>query len=92
MQYINHVISNEENKKLSKLREEAKIKKMVFELNAESSCGPDGFSGCFYQHCWDIVGPDMIKVVQTFYQCDTLPKSITHNNLVLLPKKDVIQV
>ncbi|KAG5626762.1 hypothetical protein H5410_011980 [Solanum commersonii] len=55
------------------------------------ACGPHGFTGCFYQTCWDIVGPDIIKVVHAFYQGSTLPKSITHTNLALLPKKDVVQ-
>ncbi|KAG5610592.1 hypothetical protein H5410_021873 [Solanum commersonii] len=38
------------------------ITRIVFELNAESSCGPDGFYGCFYHNCCDTVGSDVIKV------------------------------
>ncbi|KAH0666513.1 hypothetical protein KY285_027719 [Solanum tuberosum] len=41
-----------ENDILTKLPDEVEIKRVVFELNAESSSGPDGFSGCFYQNCW----------------------------------------
>ncbi|XP_015160507.1 uncharacterized protein [Solanum tuberosum] len=55
---VDHVITHEENEEMAQLPNEAEIRNVVFELNAESSCGPDGFSGCFYQHCWDIVGPD----------------------------------
>ncbi|KAK6773729.1 hypothetical protein RDI58_028967 [Solanum bulbocastanum] len=41
---------------------EDEIKKVVFDLNAESSCGPDGFTGSFYQKCWSIVGEDVVKM------------------------------
>lgn len=61
---------------------------VVFSLNSESACGPDGLSGRFYQTCWDIVSPDVIRMVLDFYESDTLPKSITYTNLVLIPKKD----
>ncbi|XP_060216553.1 uncharacterized protein LOC132644029 [Lycium barbarum] len=41
--------------------------------------------------CWNIVGIDVYKVVKAFYEGHTLPKSVTHTNLVLLPKKGVVQ-
>lgn len=62
LMHINPVISQKENDILTKLPDEAEIKRVVFELNAESFCGPNGFSGCFYQNCWDTVGSDVIKV------------------------------
>ncbi|XP_070029807.1 uncharacterized protein LOC142170174 [Nicotiana tabacum] len=36
-----------------------KVKKAVLGLNGESAGGPDGFIGCFYQFCWDIIGDDI---------------------------------
>lgn len=63
---------------------------MVFELNPKSSYGHTVLSGCSYQTCWNIVGQDLINVVHAFFQRATLPKSITHTNFVLIPKKDVI--
>ena len=47
-----------------------------------------GLSGAFYQHCWDILGNNIFKMVQDFIICNSLPKSITHTNLVVLPKKE----
>ncbi|XP_060211916.1 uncharacterized protein LOC132639487 [Lycium barbarum] len=41
--------------------------------------------------CWDIIGLDVYKMVVAFFQGHTLPKSVTHTNLVLLPKKELIQ-
>lgn len=40
--------------------------------------------------CWDIVGEDNVKVVNAFVDGVTLPKSITHTNLVLLPRKEKV--
>ncbi|XP_060182380.1 uncharacterized protein LOC132612050 [Lycium barbarum] len=63
----------------------------VFELNGDSSCGPDGFSGIFYQKCWEVIKADVYSVVKAFFEGQTLPKSITHTHLVLLPKKNVVE-
>ncbi|XP_060190654.1 uncharacterized protein LOC132619919 [Lycium barbarum] len=59
-------------------------------LLAEEACR-------FYQQqfsqevCWDIVGADVYNLVKAFFNGQTLPKSITHTNLVLLPKKNNIE-
>lgn len=45
----------------------------------------------FYQQCWEIVGDDVHAVVLTFFDGDELPKSITHSNLVLIPKKQTVE-
>ena len=47
-----------------------------------------GLSGAFYQHCWDILGKNIFKMVQDFFICNSLPKSKTHTNLVVLPKRE----
>ncbi|WMV19415.1 hypothetical protein MTR67_012800 [Solanum verrucosum] len=67
------------------------VKKVVFRLNGDSSSGPDGLTGRFFQVCWDIVGYDIIRMVQEFFAGNTLPKSITHTNSTLIPKKDNVQ-
>ncbi|XP_059310123.1 uncharacterized protein LOC132061298 [Lycium ferocissimum] len=61
----------------------------VFNLNGTSASGSDGFSGKFYQSCWDIIRVDVYRMVVEFFKGQTLPKSITHTNLVLLPKKEM---
>lgn len=88
LHFINPQISQEDNALLNNAEE---IKKVVFELNPNSACGPNGLTGCFYQNYWDIVGADIVKVVIAFFDGSSLPKSITHTNMVLLPKKDLIQ-
>ncbi|XP_059310998.1 uncharacterized protein LOC132062440 [Lycium ferocissimum] len=73
------------------IAQEDEFKKAAFDLKSESACGPDGLSGSFYQACWNIGRMDVYKVVKAFYKGHTLPKSVTHTNLVLLPKKEVVQ-
>ncbi|XP_019266859.1 PREDICTED: uncharacterized protein LOC109244255 [Nicotiana attenuata] len=75
------------NMELSRLPTFEEVKGAVFELSGESAGGPGGFTGLFYQSCWDIVGRDIHNMVMHFYGGATHPKSITHTNLVLLPKK-----
>ncbi|XP_070057285.1 uncharacterized protein [Nicotiana tomentosiformis] len=67
------------------------VKNAVFALSGDSASGPDGFIGLFYQHCWEIIGEDIFRLLQEFYVGATLPESITHTNLVLLPKKTPVQ-
>lgn len=82
------MITVETNDQLCKIPEILEVRKVIFELNDRSASGTDGLPGQFYQTCWEIVGEDVFKVVQATFQGHTLPRSITHTNLVLLPKKE----
>lgn len=64
------------------------IKQVVFKLNGNSSTGPDGLTGRFYQVCWNIIGGDIRRLAVYFFQGNILPKYIRNTNLVLIPKKD----
>lgn len=61
------VVSEEQNTILVAVPSIAEIKEVVFSLQRSSSPGPDGFSGVFFTHCWEIAGPDVIKVVYHFF-------------------------
>lgn len=53
-----------ENIDLTKLPSVEEIERVVFSIDASSTApGPDGFSGSFYQHCWEIVKEDVILVM-----------------------------
>lgn len=67
------------------------VRKVVFLMNGDSPCGPDGFPGTFYQHCWEIVGEDVTRMVRAFFCGFSLPRFITHTNLVLIPKKEIVK-
>lgn len=85
------IVTLEQNLELCKYPIIGEVKDAVFALSGDSASGPDGFTGLFYQTCWDIVGEDIYMLLQEFYGGAALPKSITHTNLVLLPTKPQVQ-
>ncbi|XP_060170379.1 uncharacterized protein LOC132601294 [Lycium barbarum] len=91
LKHIPRLVSDECNGQLWGLPTFEEVKRAVFELKGDSACGPDRLSGTFYHACWDVVGMDVFRLVKAFYEGHTLPKSITHTNLVLFPKKPLVQ-
>lgn len=66
IQNIPSLITPEQNEFLIKNPiEEAKA--AVFGLNGDNTSGPGGFSGLFYQSCWDIIGKDVTRMVTDFF-------------------------
>ncbi|XP_059290814.1 uncharacterized protein LOC132044342 [Lycium ferocissimum] len=90
LDFIPERINEEQNHLLCAMPIIEEVKNDVFQLSGDSACGPDGFSSVFYKKCWNIVGADVYNVIKSFYEGQTLPKSVTHTNLVLLPKKAII--
>ncbi|XP_060183014.1 uncharacterized protein LOC132612965 [Lycium barbarum] len=62
-----------------------------YELSGDSSSAPNGLTGLFYQTYGDIVGTDVYNIVKALFEDHTLPKAITHTNLVLLAKKNDVE-
>ncbi|XP_059306374.1 uncharacterized protein LOC132057787 [Lycium ferocissimum] len=90
LEHVEEAVTQDPNDLLCSMPSLEEVHKAVFELAGDSACGPDGLSGIFYQKCWDIVGADVYNVVKAFFNGQTLPKSVTHTNLVLLRKKEII--
>ncbi|XP_060183032.1 uncharacterized protein LOC132612987 [Lycium barbarum] len=91
LNHIPELIREEDNMLLAEQPTLEKVQKAVFELNGDSTCGPDGFYGIFYQKCWEVIMDDVFSFVKAFFDGQTLPNSITHTNLVLLLKKNVVE-
>ncbi|XP_060202575.1 uncharacterized protein LOC132630997 [Lycium barbarum] len=85
------MVDQDTNNQLVSMPTLEEVKKVVFELFAYSAGGPDGMIGIFYHVCWDIVSADVYILVKASFDSQTLPKSVTHTNLVLLPKKNNIE-
>ena len=49
--------------------------------------GPDGMSGTFFKNYWNIVGDEVVKFVQEFFDKGRFVKTINHTFIVLTPKK-----
>ncbi|XP_059291469.1 uncharacterized protein LOC132044948 [Lycium ferocissimum] len=91
LQHVPNMFTQEENQVLTSMPTLEDVKKAIFDLSGDSSGGPDGMIGAFYQVCWDIVGADVYNVVKVFFEEQTLPKSIAHTNLVLIPKNNNVE-
>lgn len=44
------------NEDMIRLPNQEEVKRVVFELNGSSACGPYSFSSLFFRSCWEIVG------------------------------------
>ncbi|XP_075084878.1 uncharacterized protein LOC107761180 [Nicotiana tabacum] len=58
------MVTMERNMKLCRFPSFEEVKHAVFTLSGDSASGPDGFTGLFYQHCWEIVGEDIFNMVE----------------------------
>ncbi|XP_047942726.1 uncharacterized protein LOC125189497 [Salvia hispanica] len=73
---------------LEKAPSTEEIRKVVFSINAESAAGPDGYSGLFFQACWEIIGADVVAAVLDFFAGSQIPRGIAATLIVLIPKKE----
>ncbi|KAK2644637.1 hypothetical protein Ddye_019832 [Dipteronia dyeriana] len=87
------LVSQEENSPLVTIPSADVIHDAVFAMDALLAPRHDGFSGCFFQHCWEIVGRNVILTVQNFFHFGVVASSLNSNFIVLLPKmRDSIMV
>ncbi|XP_026446086.1 uncharacterized protein LOC113346789 [Papaver somniferum] len=82
------VITDEDQKMLDAMPEEEEIRATIFSMDPDRSPGPDGFSGCLYRACWNIIKEDVIQAIQFCWRRRYIPKGLNSNFLVLLPKVD----
>ena len=55
-------------------------------MDPDKAPSPNGFSTKLFQCCWEIVGEDVVKVIQKFQQNNSLLKSWNITFLALIPK------
>ena len=48
--------------------------------------GPDGMPPIFYQHYWDSIGDDISCVVLSCLNSGSIPASLNHTHITLIPK------
>ncbi|PKU74518.1 Putative ribonuclease H protein [Dendrobium catenatum] len=62
------------------------VKDTLFDMNAESVAGPDGFTVKFFQHTWHFVCDDVYNAVVDFFNGSPIPKFFSSTSIVLIPK------
>ena len=59
---------------------------MVKQLPTDKSPGPDGFNNEFFKSCWDIIKPDVTRLIHEFYAGQISLESINTSFITLVPK------
>ena len=62
------------------------VKAAVWGLNSEGAPGPDGIPLLFYKECWDVVGPEVVSMMEEFHAGKWQMESLNKVYLVVLPK------
>ena len=74
------------NEVLTKDISKEEVKVAIFSINPESTPGPDGMTGLFFQKYWDTIGEDVTKEIQEVFMTGQLPADWNFTYLCLLPK------
>ncbi|XP_042487307.1 uncharacterized protein LOC122067525 [Macadamia integrifolia] len=61
------------------------IKRAVWDLDLDSSPGPDGFPGFFFRCCWEIISRDFEIAIRNFFVTGSMHLSLNNNFLALIP-------
>lgn len=81
------LITVEENARLIVDPSMEEVQKIVFSMSADSTAGLDGFSGSFFQVCWEIIGQDLVEVMAAFFQGLSLPTDFSSTLLILILRR-----
>ncbi|XP_026399704.1 uncharacterized protein LOC113295588 [Papaver somniferum] len=71
--YEHDSIFTEESHRMDTIPTYDEIKADVYDLDADSAPGPDGFSGCFYRHCWDVIQKDLYNAITYCWKHQRIP-------------------
>ncbi|KAK3204560.1 hypothetical protein Dsin_018606 [Dipteronia sinensis] len=83
---IDKVISNRQADFMGRDVTDDEIREVCFSLYPNKAPGRDGFNFHFFKITWDIVGEDVISVVQEFFRSGLLLKKLNATILVLVSK------
>lgn len=84
---ITQKISASQNAMLLDHVDSSEVRKAVFQMHPDKSPGPDGFNPGFYQKFWDIVGTDVVRLVQNFFTAGEFPDHLSDTYICLIQKK-----
>ncbi|XP_060210293.1 uncharacterized protein LOC132637177 [Lycium barbarum] len=83
---IPNLVTCDDNQILNEEISSKVVKDATFDIDPNSSAGPDGFSSFFFQKCWSIVEHDLVSMVKAVYKGTPMPKYFTSTCLILIPK------
>ncbi|XP_074270865.1 uncharacterized protein LOC141594771 [Silene latifolia] len=62
------------------------VKKAIFIIHDIKAPGPDGYTSKFYKDAWNVVGNDVTRAVQDFFNYRRILKQINSTNMTLIRK------
>ena len=66
---------------------EEEVHSALMDMNGDKAPGPDGFTGAFWQFCWEFVKEEVLEMFKDFHEQKAFLKSLNATFLVLIPKK-----
>ncbi|XP_026417281.1 uncharacterized protein LOC113312760 [Papaver somniferum] len=81
-------ITLQENQNLLRTAEPLEIKNILFSMAGDKAPGPNGFPKKIFQANWDIVGEDIIHMVENFFTYGHILKEMNSTFISLIPKTD----
>ncbi|CAH9122687.1 unnamed protein product, partial [Cuscuta epithymum] len=70
---VSRKIEDHHNLELLRTIRAEEVKEAVFSMYPDKSPGPDGMSPGFFQHFWDVIGPDVVDYCRTAFESGRLP-------------------
>ncbi|GAA0179656.1 hypothetical protein LIER_29999 [Lithospermum erythrorhizon] len=75
------------NRQLTRIVISEEVKRVVFEMPADKTLGPDGMMVLFFQSFWHIVSIDIVRAVDSFFFSSRLLNFVNHTHVCFIPKK-----
>ena len=85
------IIDDEMNAALSKEFDEKEVKEALHQMAPLKAPGPDGMHPLFYQHFWGTVRKDVTTSILAWLNSSTLPSSLNHTFITLIPKTNKLE-
>lgn len=79
-------LTNDEALDMVRSVSESEIKNAMFDIDGAKAPGPDGFTSRFYRSAWSIVGKDVCRAIQEFFDNGKLLGEVNATLISLVPK------
>ncbi|PRQ56718.1 putative RNA-directed DNA polymerase [Rosa chinensis] len=86
-----HGVSEVDNRALTRRIDKEEVFAAIKNMHPSKSPGPDGFSQCFFQTFWELVGDDIVGAVREFFVSKESLRAVNSTYVALIPKVEVPQ-
>lgn len=62
------------------------IKQPLFDMDGNKALRPNGFNAQFFKNVWEIVGENVINVIQYFFSLGSPLREVNYTIIVFIPK------